>query len=140
MLYVPLVTPFAASGAVDLDALSSLAADLLADGATGLVALGSPASRRRYPSATRALATVPQSARRGAPLLVGPARPTGFIGIRPEVTAARPVPPFVRPGRGVLAYATQLAAAPGAAGRVGPVRTCRRLCSDSWPRCRRSSA
>jgi 4-hydroxy-tetrahydrodipicolinate synthase len=39
-LYVPLVTPFAADGGVAYDALENLARDLLADGAGGLVALG----------------------------------------------------------------------------------------------------
>jgi 4-hydroxy-tetrahydrodipicolinate synthase len=39
-LWVPLVTPFTAEDAVDLDALARLADRLLADGATGLVALG----------------------------------------------------------------------------------------------------
>lgn len=39
-LWVPLVTPFDRSGAVDLLSLGRLAASLLADGATGLVVLG----------------------------------------------------------------------------------------------------
>lgn len=39
-LWVPLVTPFAPDGAVDLDALDRLARRVLAEGATGLVALG----------------------------------------------------------------------------------------------------
>lgn len=39
-LWVPIITPFTGVGAVDLDALGRLADRLLADGATGLVALG----------------------------------------------------------------------------------------------------
>lgn len=39
-LWVPIVTPFDESGAVDVDALARLAARLLSDGADGLVALG----------------------------------------------------------------------------------------------------
>lgn len=39
-IYVPLVTPFAKDGSVALDALESLAHSVLADGAAGLVALG----------------------------------------------------------------------------------------------------
>lgn len=39
-LHVPLVTPFAADGSVDLASLERLAHDTLADGADGLVALG----------------------------------------------------------------------------------------------------
>src|SRR5436190_606194 len=43
MLYVPLITPFGTDGAVAWPALEALAHDLLADGATGLVALGTTA-------------------------------------------------------------------------------------------------
>jgi 4-hydroxy-tetrahydrodipicolinate synthase len=39
-LWVPIVTPFDRTGDVDLDSLERLATSLLADGATGLVALG----------------------------------------------------------------------------------------------------
>src|SRR5882762_2915843 len=39
-VYVPIVTPFAADGAVAEDALGALARRLLADGAAGLVPLG----------------------------------------------------------------------------------------------------
>jgi 4-hydroxy-tetrahydrodipicolinate synthase len=39
-LYVPLITPFDASGAVGLDALTVLAHDVLDAGAAGVVALG----------------------------------------------------------------------------------------------------
>ncbi len=39
-LHVPLITPFAADGTVDLPALERLARDTIADGADGLVALG----------------------------------------------------------------------------------------------------
>jgi hypothetical protein len=42
-LYPPLVTPFDADGRVDLDALEALAAELIEEGADGLVALGSTA-------------------------------------------------------------------------------------------------
>jgi hypothetical protein len=49
-LHVPLVTPFDEDGAVDLAALERLAAEVLADGADGLVALATTAEaspRRR---------------------------------------------------------------------------------------------
>jgi dihydrodipicolinate synthase/N-acetylneuraminate lyase len=42
-LHVPLVTPFGADGAVDLAALERLAAEVLDDGADGLVALATTA-------------------------------------------------------------------------------------------------
>jgi 4-hydroxy-tetrahydrodipicolinate synthase len=38
-VYVPLVTPFAEDGSVDLSALGTLAGDVLDAGAAGLVAL-----------------------------------------------------------------------------------------------------
>jgi 4-hydroxy-tetrahydrodipicolinate synthase len=118
MLYVPLVTPFATSGAVDLDALSSLASGLLSDGATGLVALGTTGEPSSLSLSEReAVLSVVAAvcAARGAPLLVGAnsAAELAALAGRPEVTAALTlVPPFVRPGpEGVLAYFTQLAAA-----------------------------
>jgi 4-hydroxy-tetrahydrodipicolinate synthase len=53
-LLVPVITPFAADGRVDIDTLERLAAELLEAGATGLVAC----SRRRGPDpdARRAVA------------------------------------------------------------------------------------
>jgi len=53
-LWIPIVTPFDSAGDVDLDSLERLAANLLVDGVTGLVALGTtgepatltPAERR----------------------------------------------------------------------------------------------
>ena len=74
MLYVPLITPFTASGAVDLPSLSAIAHDVLSDGAGGLVALGttgepsslSPSEREAVLSVVAAVC-----AQRGAPLLVG---------------------------------------------------------------------
>ena len=106
MLYVPVVTPFSASGAVDLSALASLAHSLLDDGADGLVALGttgepSTLSTQECSSVVSVLAEV--CAARGAPLVVGVPSPLSF----PRLTL---VPPFVRAGEdGVLAYFSELA-------------------------------
>jgi 4-hydroxy-tetrahydrodipicolinate synthase len=116
MLYVPLITPFTASGSVDLDALSSLASSLLMDGATGLVALGTTGEPSSLSLAEReAVLGVVASvcAGRGAPLLVGANSPAELAALRnrPEVSGALTlVPPFLRPGpEGVLAYFTRLA-------------------------------
>lgn len=53
-LHVPLVTPFAADGTVDLVSLERLAHDTLADGADGLVALGTTGEPATLTSAERA--------------------------------------------------------------------------------------
>jgi 4-hydroxy-tetrahydrodipicolinate synthase len=118
-VYVPLITPFDASGAVALDALRSLAHEVLRDGATGLVALGTtgepgsltPAEREAVLDVITAVCREHQ-----APLLVGGDAPLlvgGDTAARPGVTGALSlVPPFVRPGEaGVIAHFTALAAA-----------------------------
>jgi len=109
-VYVPLITPFDASGAVALGALRSLAHEVLRNGATGLVALGTtgepgsltPAEREAVLDVITAVCREHE-----APLLVG-----GDPAARPGVTGALSlVPPFVRPGEaGVIAYFTALAA------------------------------
>ena len=110
-VYVPLITPFDASGAVALDALRSLAHEVLHDGATGLVALGTTGEPGSLTPAEReaVLDVITAVCReREAPLLVG-----GDAVVRPGVTGALSlVPPFVRPGEaGVIAHFTALAAA-----------------------------
>lgn len=115
MVFVPLITPFTASGSVDLPSLSALASSLLAEGATGLVALGTTGEPSSLSSAEReAVLSVVTAvcADRGAPLLVGAnsVAELAALGDRPEVSGALTlVPPFLRPGPdGVLAYFTQL--------------------------------
>jgi 4-hydroxy-tetrahydrodipicolinate synthase len=106
MLYVPLITPFSASGSVDLGCLASLADGLLRDGADGLVALGttgepSSLSAEEQSSVVSVVAEV--CAAHGAPLIVG----STVHGAWPRLAL---VPPFVRPGEeGVLAYFSGLA-------------------------------
>jgi 4-hydroxy-tetrahydrodipicolinate synthase len=116
-LYVPLVTPFDDSGAVALDALQTLAHQVLDAGATGLVALGTTAEPAALSSAEQRSVldvTARVCRERGAPLLVGAHHPEALRALadRPEVVAALSlVPPFVRPGEaGVLAHLTHLAA------------------------------
>jgi 4-hydroxy-tetrahydrodipicolinate synthase len=115
-LFVPLITPFESSGEVALDALESLARRLLADGATGLVALGTTGEPGALTEPERR-AVIEVAVRvcreRPAPLLVGAdtAGELRRLGDHPEVCAALTlVPPFVRPGEaGVLAYFEHLA-------------------------------
>ena len=116
-LYVPLITPFDDAGEVSLDALATLANQVLDGGATGLVALGTSGEPFALSPSERAavLDTVAGVARdRGAPLLVGANTPSEVadVGGRPEVVAALSlVPPFVRPGED--AVVAHFAALPG---------------------------
>lgn len=117
-LFVPLITPFDPAGAVALDALDTLAHQVLDDGATGLVALGTTAEHSALTDAERravldVLASVCRA--RAVPLVVGANTAEELAGLagRPEVVAALTVvPPFVRPGEdGVVAHFRALAAA-----------------------------
>src|SRR3954471_7586073 len=73
-LLLPVVTPFAADGAVDVDALERLGAELLDAGASGLIALSTTAEPSSLTAAERD-ATVAACARvcadHGADLVVG---------------------------------------------------------------------
>ncbi|MFF5217649.1 dihydrodipicolinate synthase family protein [Micromonospora sp. NPDC000442] len=115
-LYVPMVTPFDESGAVALDALSTLAHEVLVAGAVGLVALGTTAEPHALSAVEQrtvvdAIAGVCREHR--AALLVGAhtAAELRALAERPEVTAALClVPPFLRPGEeAVLAHYARLA-------------------------------
>ncbi|KAA9377716.1 4-hydroxy-tetrahydrodipicolinate synthase [Microbispora cellulosiformans] len=117
-LYVPLITPFDAEGAVALTALEALAHDVLDAGATGVVALGTTAEPASLTDGERravvdVVAGVCRD--RSAELLVGANTAEALTALRrrPEVTAALTlVPPFVRPGEaGVVAHFAALAAA-----------------------------
>jgi 4-hydroxy-tetrahydrodipicolinate synthase len=142
-LYVPLITPFDAAGAVALDALEALAHRMLAAGATGLVALGTTGEPAALdPVEQRAVVDVAARVcrERSAPLLVGAATPPAMdlLRGRPEVVAALSVvPPFTRPGEaGVLAHFRHLAAVspvPLVVYHV-PYRTGQALSSDALRR------
>jgi 4-hydroxy-tetrahydrodipicolinate synthase len=119
-IFVPLVTPFAADGSVDLGALTELARQVLDDGAAGLVALGTTGEPATLTGAEResVVETVRAvSVARGVPLLVG----TGGSSTAATVEAVRRVrgdaamvvvPPYTRPGAaGVLAHLRAVAAA-----------------------------
>ncbi len=122
-LFIPLITPFDRDGAVALDALETIAHEVLDAGAAGLVALGttgepatlSPAERR---AVVDRLARV--AGERGVPLIVG----AGGNDTAASVTAVRelarwpqavaalvPVPYYTVPSEeGVVAHLTELAA------------------------------
>jgi 4-hydroxy-tetrahydrodipicolinate synthase len=116
-IFVPLVTPFDESGAVDTAALRRLGESVLEAGAAGLVALGttgepatlSPAERAEVVSVCRSM---------GAPLLVGvggnatAACAAEVAALPAGVAAMVVVPPYTRPGEaGVLAHFRAVAAA-----------------------------
>jgi 4-hydroxy-tetrahydrodipicolinate synthase len=116
-VYVPLVTPFDATGAVASGALEALAHEVLEAGAAGLVALGTtaepgsltPAERREVVGVCARVCRA-----RAAALLVGAgtlAEVEDLVAV-PEATAALSVvPPYVRPGEeGVVAHFGALAA------------------------------
>jgi 4-hydroxy-tetrahydrodipicolinate synthase len=125
MILVPLITPFGPDGLVDIRALEALGRQMLADGAAGLVALGTTAEAAALEEAEReAVArTVGRVCReRGARFVVG----VGATGTRRAArelaalaegavlpdAALVTVPSFTRPGEaGVLAHFRALAAA-----------------------------
>jgi 4-hydroxy-tetrahydrodipicolinate synthase len=117
-VYVPLITPFDAVGAVALDALEALAHQVLDAGATGITALGTTAEPSSLTVAEQraVVDTIARVCREhAAPLMVGAGTVAAVTALRdrPEVTAALSVvPPFVRPGEdGVVAHVAALAAA-----------------------------
>src|SRR5687768_11963867 len=73
-VFVPLITPFDADGAVAVDALAGLAKQVLDDGAAGLVALGTtgePGSLTEQERAAVVDALVEVCRGRDVPLVVG---------------------------------------------------------------------
>ncbi|MBB4663084.1 dihydrodipicolinate synthase family protein [Conexibacter arvalis] len=123
-LHVPLVTPFDPDGRVDLAALRRLAERCLADGAEGLVALGTTGEAFALGAAEQEAVVACCAeicAERGAALTVGVggsdtagvARAAARHGGRAGVTAIMSsVPPYVRPSRaGIAAHFRALAEA-----------------------------
>lgn len=117
-VYVPLITPFEASGAVALPALNELARQVIEAGASGIVALGTTAEPASLSAAEQqSVLDVAGGAcrERSVPLIVGAntAEALRALAHRPEVSAALAlVPPFLRPGeKGVVAHFEALAAA-----------------------------
>lgn len=116
-VYVPLVTPFDATGAVVFDVLEALAHQVVDAGAAGLVALGTTAEPASLTATERrgVVDVIAQVCReRSTHLLVGASsvEDVEALRARPETTAALSlVPPFLRPGEaGVVAHFAALAA------------------------------
>jgi 4-hydroxy-tetrahydrodipicolinate synthase len=121
-LFIPLITPFTADGAVSADALERLAHRILDDGANGIVALGTTAETPTLTEAERSevLRICSRVCReRGAPLIAGAgsndtarsAAALAALAEYPEVCAALvAVPYYSRPGEtGVLEHFRALA-------------------------------
>jgi 4-hydroxy-tetrahydrodipicolinate synthase len=120
-LFVPLITPFTADGAVEPAALERHAHAVLDAGATGLVALGTTAEPSALTAAERAQVLdicAGVCAERGAPLIACAGGNATAESVRAIAELARPVaavlavvPYYVRPSEeGVIAHFTQLAA------------------------------
>lgn len=116
VLYVPLVTPFAADGGVDYGALEALARDVLAEGADGLVALGTTGEPGSLDEEERGrvaelVGRVCRAA--GARFVLGVGdgrRGPGEWAVPPDAVLVT-VPAFVRPGEaGVVAHFAGVAA------------------------------
>ncbi|MGY1896459.1 4-hydroxy-tetrahydrodipicolinate synthase [Nocardia gipuzkoensis] len=121
-LIVPLITPFAADGTIAADALERLAHEVLDDGATGIVALGTTGEPATLTDAERAQVVAVCAGvcrERDAPLIVGvgsndtAASVAALADLDPHSTAALTVVPYyTRPSEaGVLAHFRELAAA-----------------------------
>jgi 4-hydroxy-tetrahydrodipicolinate synthase len=121
-LYVPLVTPFAPDGRVAVDALTTLAHEVLDAGAAGIVALGTtgePATLHNDERTAVIDACAAACRQRAATLIVGAGSSATAESVRalqeleawPEVSAALVVvPSFIRPSeQGVLAHFARLA-------------------------------
>ncbi len=122
-LFVPLITPFTADGAIASDAVERLARRVLRDGATGIVALGTTAETPTLTDAERSevLRICCRVCRDlGAPLIVGAgsndtarsALALAALAQFPEVRAVLTVVPYYsRPGEaGVVEHFRALAA------------------------------
>lgn len=123
ILHVPLITPFAADGSVDVGALERLAHEILRDGAGGLVALGTTGEPGALDAGEReaVVRVVGRACRaRGAHFTVGV---TGndtrtvaaeLSGVRADAALVT-VPYFTRPSQdGVVAHFERLARASAA--------------------------
>lgn len=113
-VYVPLVTPFTAEGAVDFDSLQRLAVDMLDAGAAGLVALATTGEATSLTDAERAdvvSALSEVSVDHHAPLIVGAAtndtattlaRHLALADVPGVVASLAVVPYYVRPSEAAI--------------------------------------
>lgn len=140
-VYVPLITPFDAAGAVALDALAALAHEVLAEGAAGLVALGTtgePAALTTDEQQAVVQVVTRVCRERGARLIIGANTVDAVRGRAGGDAVLSLVPPFLRPGGdGVVAWFEALAAVspvpvivyhvPYRTGQLLPAATLRRI-------------
>jgi 4-hydroxy-tetrahydrodipicolinate synthase len=122
-LLAPVVTPFAADGAVDLDALERLAGELLDAGATGLIALSTTGEPSALDAAERrevVAACARVAADRGRALVVGAgtddtrttiARHEALADVPGCVASLAVVPYYVRPSEAAVVAHFQAVAA-----------------------------
>jgi 4-hydroxy-tetrahydrodipicolinate synthase len=122
-LLVPLVTPFAADGEVDLRALERLAGEVLDDGADGLVALATTAEASSLDARERDAVIgvcAGVAADRGVPLLVGAgtndtrttiARHEALGGVEGVTGSLAVAPYYVRPSEAAIVAHFQAVAA-----------------------------
>lgn len=114
-VYVPLVTPFDADDRVDLDALEALAAEVLRDGAAGIVALATTGEATSLDEAERTavVATCAEvcASHEGAVLIVGAgtndtrttiARHEALAGVPGVRASLAVVPYYVRPSEAAI--------------------------------------
>ncbi|HEX4490145.1 MAG TPA: 4-hydroxy-tetrahydrodipicolinate synthase [Acidimicrobiia bacterium] len=123
-VWIPLITPFAADGSVDIDAIERLCTEYLDAGVTGIVALGTTGEPTALDAAEKQ-AVVDTCARvcsqRGAPLIIGTGTnstaatigATQAIAGTPALAAALVVVPYyVRPSEaGIVEHFKAVAAA-----------------------------
>ena len=113
-VWVPLITPFDASGSVDIEAIEQLCGEYLADGVAGIVALGTTGEAPAL-DADEKQAVIAACSRacsvRGAPLIVGTgtnntrstiAATKAIEGIPAVVGALVVVPYYVRPSEAAI--------------------------------------
>jgi len=145
-VWVPLITPFDADGAVDVAAVERLAGEYLAAGAAGIVALGTTGETAALDPDERVRvvdACARACAARGAPLVVGTGSnntattiaATEALGARPGVVGVLAVVPYyVRPSEaGIVEHFRRVAGAspvPVVAYNI-PYRTGRALGADA---------
>lgn len=145
-VWIPLITPFDQSGAVDVEAIERLCGEYLADGVTGIVALGTTGEAPTL-DADEKRVVVDACSRvcvaRGAPLIVG----TGTNDTRATIAATRAlegipavvgalvvVPYYSRPSEAAIVEHYRMVAEASPVPVVGyniPLRTGRGLDADA---------
>jgi 4-hydroxy-tetrahydrodipicolinate synthase len=141
-VWIPLVTPFDAAGAVDVEAIEKLCTEYLAAGVAGIVALGTTGEAPALDAAEKQTVIDACSrvcAAKGAPLIVGTgtnntrstiAATEALAGIPAVVGALVVVPYYVRPAESAIVEHFRVVAAASPVPLIAyniPVRTGRGL-------------